>query len=82
MANAGKRGVSAAKPIRNGAGAAIAFLCRLGWRRSLVGILILSAFGVGFYLAQVYVDISELIEERPIDHAASRTKQMVYLDKR
>lgn len=68
MANAGKRGVSAAKPIRNGAGAAIvAFLRRLGWRRSLVGILILSAFGIGFYLAQVYVDISELIEER---HAA------------
>jgi penicillin-binding protein 1B len=67
MANAGKRGVSAAKPIRNGAGAAIAFLRRLGWRRSLVGVLILSAFGIGFYLAQVYVDISELIEER---HAA------------
>jgi penicillin-binding protein 1B len=67
MANAGKRGVSAAKPIRNGARAAIASLRRLGWRRSLVGILILSAFGVGFYLAQVYVDISELIEER---HAA------------
>jgi penicillin-binding protein 1B len=67
MANVGKRGVSAAKPIRNGARAAIAFLRRLGWRRSLVGILILSAFGVGFYLAQVYVDISELIEER---HAA------------
>jgi penicillin-binding protein 1B len=67
MANAGKRGVSAAKPIRNGAGAAIASLRRLGWRRSLVGILILSAFGIGFYLAQVYVDISELIEER---HAA------------
>jgi penicillin-binding protein 1B len=67
MANAGKRGVSAAKPIRNGAGAAISFLRRLGWRRSLVGVLILSAFGIGFYLAQVYVDISELIEER---HAA------------
>ncbi len=67
MANAGKRGDRAAKPIRNGAGAAIAFLRRLGWRRSLVGILILSAFGIGFYLAQVYVDISELIEER---HAA------------
>jgi penicillin-binding protein 1B len=67
MANAGKRGDRAAKPIRNGAGAVIAFLRRLGWRRSLVGILILSAFGIGFYLAQVYVDISELIEER---HAA------------
>jgi len=67
MANAGKRGISAAKPVRNGATAAVAFLRRLGWRRSIIGILILSAFGVGFYLAQVYVDISELIEER---HAA------------
>jgi len=67
MANTGKRGVSAAKPFRNGASAAIAFLRRLGLRRSLIGFLILSAFGVGFYLAQVYVDISELIEER---HAA------------
>ncbi len=67
MANAGKRGDRTARPIRNGAGAAIAFLRRLGWRRALVGILILSAFGIGFYLAQVYVDISELIEER---HAA------------
>jgi hypothetical protein len=28
------------------------------------------------------VPAEELIEERPIDHAASRTKQMVYLDKR
>ena len=67
MANAGKRRISAAKPIRNGAGAAISFVRRLGWRRSLAGILILSAFGIGFYLAQVYVDISGLIEER---HAA------------
>jgi len=67
MANAGKRGVIAAKPLRKGAGAVIEFFRRLGWRRSLVGLLVLSAFGIGFYLAQVYVDISELIEER---HAA------------
>jgi penicillin-binding protein 1B len=67
MGNAGKRGVIAAKPLRKGAGAVIEFFRRLGWRRSLVGLLVLSAFGIGFYLAQVYVDISELIEER---HAA------------
>lgn len=65
MANAGKRGNSAAKRTRNrGAGAAAGLLRRLGWRRSLAGILVLCAFGVGFYIAQVYADISELIEER------------------
>ena len=67
MANAGKRGNNAANRTRNSGRAAIAFLRRLGWRRSIVGILILTAFGIGFYLAQVYVDISALIEER---HAA------------
>jgi penicillin-binding protein 1B len=67
MANAGKRGNNAANLTRKSARAAIAFLRRLGWRRSIVGILILTAFGIGFYLAQVYVDISAMIEER---HAA------------
>jgi penicillin-binding protein 1B len=65
MANAGRRGNSAAKRTRNrGAGGAVRFLRRLGWRRSLAGILILSAFAVGFYIAQVYADISEMIAER------------------
>jgi len=41
-----------------------AFFRRLGWRRSLAGALILFAFGIGFYLAQVYVEISEMIVER------------------
>jgi penicillin-binding protein 1B len=67
MANAGKREVSAAKRTGNAARAAGRFVRRLGWRRSIAGILILFAFGIGFYLAQVYSDISELIEER---HAA------------
>ena len=67
MANAGKRGASAAKRTRKVAGTAAEFFRRLGWRRSIGGLLILFAFGVGFYLAQVYADISELIEER---HAA------------
>ena len=67
MAKAGKRGVSAAGRTRNGARVAVSFLRRIGWRRSLTGTLLLFAFGIGFYLAQVYADISELIEER---HAA------------
>src|SRR5580692_48968 len=67
MAKAGKRGVSAAGRTRNGARVAVSFLRRIGWRRSLAGTLLLFAFGIGFYLAQVYADISELIEER---HAA------------
>ena len=67
MAKAGKRGASAAKRTRKVAGTAAEFVRRLGRRRSIAGVLILFAFGVGFYLAQVYADISELIEER---HAA------------
>jgi penicillin-binding protein 1B len=40
------------------------FFRRLGWKRSLAGVLLVVAFGIGFYLAQVYIDISELIQER------------------
>jgi len=65
MAKAGKRGATAAKRTASRNGSAVAgFFRRLGWRRSLAGVLILCAFGVGFYLAQVYVDISQMIEER------------------
>jgi len=65
MAKAGKRGAIAAKRTASRNGSAVAgFFRRLGWRRSLAGVLILCAFGVGFYLAQVYVDISQMIEER------------------
>jgi penicillin-binding protein 1B len=65
MAKAGSRGESAAKRTPNrGASAVAGFLRRLGWRRSLAGMLILFAFGIGFYLAQVYVEISGMIEER------------------
>ncbi len=65
MAKAGNRGPSAAKGTPSRKGSAVAgFFRRLGWRRSIAGVLILFAFGVGFYLAQVYVDISEMIEER------------------
>jgi penicillin-binding protein 1B len=65
MAKAGSRGESAAKRTPSGrASAAAGFLRGLGWRRSLAGILILFAFGIGFYLAQVYVNISQMVAER------------------
>ena len=65
MAKAGNRGASAAKASKNGKGRALAAVFRrLGWRRSIAGALILAAFGIGFYLAQVYIDISAMIEER------------------
>src|ERR1700730_7100493 len=65
MAKESTRGDSAAKRTPNSrASAAAGFLRRLGWRRSVAGVLILFAFGIGFYLAQVYVDISEMIAER------------------
>jgi len=41
-----------------------AFFWRLGWRRTLLGAFLASAFGLGFYLAQLYGDISRLIEQR------------------
>ena len=36
----------------------------MNWRRIGIGALLASFFGVGFYLAGVYGDISELIEQR------------------
>jgi penicillin-binding protein 1B len=49
---------------RHAAAKTAAFLRRLGWRRTLLGVFLLSAFTAGFYLATVYADISELIEQR------------------
>ncbi|MGH7916593.1 MAG: hypothetical protein ACREQE_03925, partial [Candidatus Binataceae bacterium] len=37
---------------------------RLGWRRGLIGCALLFTFGFGFYLAQLYGEISHLIEQR------------------
>jgi penicillin-binding protein 1B len=65
MAKAGSRGESAAKRTSSSwASVGVAFLRRLGWRRSLGGVAILLAFGIGFYLAQVYINISEMVAER------------------
>lgn len=40
------------------------FFRRLGWRRSLIGAALIAFFGAGFYLAQVYTEISQMIAER------------------
>src|SRR5438045_8704545 len=40
------------------------FIRRLGWRRTLLATLLLTAFSGGFYLASVYTEISELIAQR------------------
>ncbi|MGH8012903.1 MAG: PBP1A family penicillin-binding protein [Candidatus Binataceae bacterium] len=40
------------------------WLKRLGWRRGLIGFALLFTFGFGFYLAQLYGEISQLIEQR------------------
>jgi penicillin-binding protein 1B len=37
---------------------------RLGWRRRLLGSFLLAAFSGGFYLANLYSNISQLIAER------------------
>ena len=39
-------------------------LKRLGWRRASAGLFLLFVFGCGFYLAQLYTEISTLIEQR------------------
>jgi len=37
---------------------------RLGWRRTLAGVILLAAFSGGFYLAYLYSSISQLIAQR------------------
>jgi penicillin-binding protein 1B len=37
---------------------------RLGWRKALLAVVLMCAFSVGFYLANLYSDISRLIEQR------------------
>jgi penicillin-binding protein 1B len=41
-----------------------ALIRRAGWRRITITVAVVAAFGCGFYLAQVYREISALIEER------------------
>jgi penicillin-binding protein 1B len=60
---AGKPKNNAAKS-RGGAARVAAFFRRLGWRRTVLGAFLMFAFVAGFYLANVYADISNLIEQR------------------
>ena len=59
MASAGRRrrGSAAAGRLRRA-------LKRLGPRRAVAGVFLLVAFGCGFYLAQLYGEVSALIEQR------------------
>jgi penicillin-binding protein 1B len=59
MASAGRRGRGSAA-----AGRLRRTLKRLGPRRAAAGVLLLFLFGCGFYLAQLYGEVSALIEQR------------------
>ncbi|MBV8356323.1 MAG: PBP1A family penicillin-binding protein [Deltaproteobacteria bacterium] len=45
-------------------GATARLIRRLGWRRTLFGIFMLATFSCGFYLANLYNNISQLIAQR------------------
>jgi len=59
MASAGRRGRGSAA-----AGRLRRALKRLGPRRAAAGVLLLFLFGCGFYLAELYGEVSALIEQR------------------
>ncbi len=59
MASAGRRGRGSAR-----GGRLRRALKRLGPRRAVAGVFLLFTFGCGFYLAQLYGEISALIEQR------------------
>src|SRR2546427_9468768 len=60
----GKRWGGAGWGNRGSIAAAVALFRWLGWRRTLLVAFFAGAFGVGFYSAQLYADISRLIEQR------------------
>jgi penicillin-binding protein 1B len=62
MAKAGRR-QGRGTVARSGARVGRA-LRRIGWRRGIIGTFLLGAFAIGFYLANLYADISLLIEQR------------------
>lgn len=45
-------------------GGAVTFIRRLGWRRTLIAVWLFAAFSGGFYLANLYNEISQLIAQR------------------
>ncbi|HXZ87431.1 MAG TPA: transglycosylase domain-containing protein, partial [Candidatus Binataceae bacterium] len=64
MAKAGRRRGGAGGGGRRAARQAVVFLRWFGWRRTLLSAFLFCAFAAGFYLANLYADISLLIEQR------------------
>src|SRR5713226_2271104 len=65
MAKPAKKGAAAPRGAgRRAATGTAQLLRRVGWRRGTLLFFLLSAFGIGFYLADLYANISVLIEQR------------------
>src|SRR5712692_6949279 len=64
MADPRRRKSKAIQGWRGAAATTASLVRRAGWRRSLIVTVLLCAFASGFYIAQLYSEISALIEER------------------
>ncbi len=64
MADPRRRKSKAIQGWRGAAATTASLVRRAGWRRSLITTVLLCAFASGFYIAQLYSEISALIEER------------------
>src|SRR5229473_1519995 len=64
MADPRRRKSKAIQGWRGAAATTASLVRRAGWRRSLISTVLLCAFASGFYIAQLYSEISALIEER------------------
>src|SRR5260370_22437036 len=64
MADQRRRKSQAIQGWRGAAATTASLVRRAGWRRSLITTVLLCAFASGFYIAQLYSEISALIEER------------------
>src|SRR6266852_4552482 len=64
MADPRKRKSKPMQGWRSAAATTVHLVRRAGWRRSLIVTVLLCAFASGFYIAQLYSEISALIEER------------------
>ncbi len=64
MADPRRRKSKAIQGWRGAAATTASLVRRAGWRRSLIATVLLCAFASGFYIAQLYSEISALIEER------------------
>jgi penicillin-binding protein 1B len=62
--NARPSGPNLLRPVVKMLQATVKLVRQLGWRRTLLGIVLLSAFAGGFYVASLYDNISQLIAQR------------------